>query len=625
MAFRINLSDGVDTINLFDGTDAQVREGGFGLPPPVSVTSFIGNPAFDGNRMARSRRGNRTLTISTKIVGSSLSDLKDNIRTINRLLNDAEKRTLLGYGSQVFLEYQWADTINESVFYDVLRGDLAMPAGFQSQPMQNGFTIIDARLTLTCKPYGRFTDINIAQETLENTSILQEAVSYKVSGNDTHELNAANDWEAQTFTVGASGITAIGASIQVFRGIADVPGNIDYEIYAVDGASQPTGGALASGQTSANAISDDNGVFNWLFCEFDLPVDLTAATEYALVIHGDDLAVAVNLFWKVDIAAGYADGNRVFSVDGGASWTDDLTDDFMFVILAQTTDANYQDIETDDTFGDVPAALFTKIAQTGATGTEKVWVAKRSGLRQKDKLWIDGIETSSQTDASPVNGTVTFSFPAPDVTLLVDAGVGNVATDTLIGRLNWTLNDLPRGQFRVLARINMSEVARQVIGFGWAYGDKTLTPVFPGDYKHASSDGVDEVIDFGVIDLPPIAESDIAISNSLELRLFCFNDDTLLNGTTYGWTVDWLFLLPIDEGVVILDAAAADVIGIDGITDPANVFIMDTEDRVEAFPDPTGRPFSLGREPTRIYVLRDDVRTVTFSQDLKYEARFMVI
>ncbi len=640
MAFRINLSNGVDTINLYDGTDSQVREGGFGLPPPASVTSFIGNPSFDGNRMARSRRGNRVITMSTKIVGSSLSDLKDNIRTINRLLNDAEKRVLQGYGSQVFLEYQWGDTINESVFYDVLRGDLAMPAGFQSQPMQGGFTILNARLSLICKPFGRFTNQNIAQATLENSQSEFTQQQNHITDNAEHLMNAANDWEAQTFTIGGSNKTIVAAAIKVRTLVGDNPGDIIFEIYAADGAHKPTGSALATGTTSGNNINKHTAstYASWLFCEFDSSVELTATNKYALVIHGAGIGAGDVLYWKADNAAGFANGQRAFSVDGGGSWTADATDDMDFAIFVAATDENFQDIETDNTFGDVPAALFQKIAQASATGTEKVWIAKRSGLRQLDDLWIEG-EDAVGNDLGGVNAVIVQNQPMFEDGISGDmffqgwhlSGVGTVAAGQPLTRWDWIINDVPRGQFRVLARVRtISDDANDFdhvgFGFGWSYGDKTYTPTTAqSEFFTVAANNTWQTLDLGVIDIPPIAESDIAITNLFTLQLFTQAIDALTQSENYRWNVDYIFLLPLDEGLVILDAAAADVIGIDSITDPANVFIMDTSNRIEDFPDPTGRPFMLGREPTRIYVLRDDVIGVTFASDIKYQSRFMVV
>ncbi len=481
MPYRIKLSDGVDTVNLYDGSDSQVREGAFGLPVPVPITSFIGNPTFDGNRLARSRRGNRTISMSVKIVGSSLSDLRANISTIHRLLDDAEKRNLSGYGSQLYLEYQWADNINESVFYDVLRGDLALPAGFQSVVLDGSFTVIDARLSLICKPFGRFIEQDIAQETLENEQ---------------------------------------------------------------DGA-----------------------------------------------------------------------------------------------------DVNYQDIAASNDKGDVPAKLYLKIAQTGATGSEKIWIAKRSGIRQTDDLFFQGEDEDSSDDLNyAACGPAVWTYSEPALAA-ASAGVYrrlafNFTTaacnasqkDKVLSRHNYIINDIPRGQFQVLVRVRVEATVgggpwqRMGWGFGWTYGDKSYTPsVALDEMKVLDAEATWQILDLGVFNIPPIAESDFAITNVYTMRIYMGGVGQLDNQTFYTWDLDYIFLLPIDEGVVIIDGvAAADIIAIDGITDPPNVFIIDAVDRIEDFPDYVGNPFKLGREGTRIYMIRDDVPAVTFQVDTKFRPRFMV-
>ena len=166
--FRLKLSDGTTTIDLYGGSDSVVRQGGLNMPPPKVKSSYVNNPFSDGGRLAASRYENRIITLNTKIWGSSLSDLKSNVRSILRLLNDAEKRALSGYGSQVYLEYQWGDTAGQSTFFDVLRGDLSMPKDYLSAPLSKGYYIPDAQITLVCKPFGRYSNQDINQDTLEN-------------------------------------------------------------------------------------------------------------------------------------------------------------------------------------------------------------------------------------------------------------------------------------------------------------------------------------------------------------------------------------------------------------------------------------------------------------------------
>lgn len=633
--YRIKLSDGVDTIDLYGGSDTIIRDAGFGLLPPNAVTSFIGNPTFDGNRLGRSRYGNRNINMTAKIVGTSVSDLKDNIRTVQRLLNDAQKRSLLGYGSQVFLEYQWGDTINDSVFYDVIRGDLSLPRGFQAVTMAVGFTVLDATLNLICKPFGRYIEQDITTETLENSqSAFEMQISFLVDDDGQHEMNHANDWECQTFTTDGA-FTAVAAAIKCYRSIGDTIGDITFAIYEADVAHLPEGSALATGTVSGNTINDDADILyvGWLFCEFTAGVALSATTEYALVVHGATLTATESLFWRVDSTKGYgADGQRAFSINGGTGWTADDTDDFLFAIYSATTDANYQDITTTAAYGDVPAGLYYRLVHS-ATGDGKIWIAKRSGLRQKDVLWIEGEDYSSTTDlVGATHVRMIHPIALDDISggMLMEVSLYNVAAgqdpNTAISRLNYVINDIPRGQFRVLVRCKASLVAIQSWGFGWSYGDKTYTPTEAnGEYYENATNATWGILDLGVLNIPPIAESDIAINNSFELRIFQYVTAGTDAGTHYDWFLDYIFLLPLDEGVVIIDdVGTGDVIASDAITDPPNVFILGSTNDIEDFPDYVGNPFSLGRESTRIYVLRDDTKMITFSSDVKYQPRFMV-
>lgn len=94
----------------------------------------------------------------------------------------------------------------------------------------------------------------------------------------------------------------------------------------------------------------------------------------------------------------------------------------------------------------------------------------------------------------------------------------------------------------------------------------------------------------------------------------------------YHWDIDYMFLLPIDEGVVIIDAVGVtDILAMDGITSPSNMLIISATGEVDDIPDYVGRPFDLGRESTRFYILRDDIKTATFASDVKYQPQFLVI
>ena len=70
--------------------------------------------------------------------------------------------------------------------------------------------------------------------------------------------------------------------------------------------------------------------------------------------------------------------------------------------------------------------------------------------------------------------------------------------------------------------------------------------------------------------------------------------------------------------------AADDIIAIDGWTDPPNVFKI-ASDKITDYPSYVGAPFLLGRDNTRIYILRDDAIAVTFTVDTNYQPRRLTI
>ena len=469
--FRLNISDGTTQVNLFSGTASFVREGGLSMPIPRVNASLIPYAFDDGVRLASAKYEDRTISIITKIKGTSLTDLKSNIRTINGLLNDAEKRTLSGQGAKVYLEYQWGDTAGQSTFFDILRGDLTMPADYLNTYLKD-FYIKDAVINLTCKPFGRYTNQTIAQDTLEN------------------EIAGAN------------------------------------------------------------------------LC--------------------------------------------------------------------------YTNISTSESYGDVPARLYAKIAQTGAIGTGTMWVAKRSGSRYQDNLWnqTENYSGTPNLYQAPVNFYKEADATMSGGTVLkIDCDIGSaIGGSSIIGRTDYNFSPIPEGQYRVLARTKGTSVIGNAMGnmawgFGWTYGNRTYIPsIAKGEYYSNATANVYQTLDLGVLNIPPIPKSDIALNNIFTLQLFATNRHTLSATGTASWFSDYLFLLPIDEGCVIAGSInPTDVLAIDGITESPEVYTLTTGGSISNYPDKRGSPFTLGRENTRLYVLKDDVKATTFAVDLQYQPLYLTI
>ena len=639
MAYTISLSDGTTTIDLYDGTDSRVREGGLNMPPPMVDASFISNPLYDGDRLARSRYGNREITLTIKIEGSSLSDLQTNIRSINRLLNDAEERTLLGYGSQVYLEYQWGEVGGASVYFDVLRGDLAMPHDYLSRVLSKHFDVINAQLRLTCKPFGRYTNQTIAQDTIQNSQSIYEPEIYYIAGDDTTQSFYGIFWLAQTFTtVGAFDIKAVAVKIYKFGTPGD---DLTVSIYDTT-AGEPSGNLLVSADISVADVAGSGTYIGYNMAIFSSPYSLSATHQYAIVLSSPSASAGKHYNWRYDNGdASFANGTRLDSSDSGGTWTNSATDDHLFVVYSAETDTNYQDITTTAAYGDVPAPFYLELGQASASGSKKIWVAKRSGARQTDDLWFEGEDYSSitETATSEANETLVATFGVETdasagmfAEKVIVAGATHHAANQDIGYWSYTISTVPKGQFRVLTRCRVitqdaNDFDHISFGVGWSYGDKTYAPTEANsEFYQCAANNTWEILDLGDIILPPIAESDIAGNNTLSLRIHHYITELLYTTEYYKWDMDYIFLIPIDEGLVIVDSiAAADVLGIDSISDPPNVFITEATPTIEDYPTKTGRPFTIGRESTRIYFLRDDDKLMTFTSDITYQPKFLII
>ena len=548
--FRIIISDGINSVDLKDGSDSFLVEGGMGLRRPRLNQSVITNPDSDGASLANAHFGERTITLTTKITGSSQDDLLANVRTINRLLEDAEARTLAGFGSQVFLEYQWGDTDNQSVFYDILRGDLVMPANFMQAMVGKSFVIPRAVITLTTQPYGRFTNQIESTSTLDNSQGARLIKNSLTTGDDASEGFDGTDWEGQTFTT-TEAYTAIGAAI--YGGVPALgndPNDITLALFAT-AAGLPTGAAIATATLNGVQVPGA-GRFGWFRLDFDASVALTDATLYALVAHKVSNGVDYN--WRNDSGGGVADGNAVTSANSGTDWASSAPADFLFAVYSADTKANYQDVTVAASYGDVQSRMAVEVCQNNATGSKKTWIAKRSGSRQSDDLWLEGEDWDSITNIiggahvlEDIGNEAVADNPSGDFanSLGVIPTGGAIAANSEVARFNFTITTLPRGQFRVLVRVktestNNADFDHMSWGFGYSYGGTTKTPTEANnEYFQVAADGTWEILDLGVLNIPPVAESDVADNASFELRIYQYATEQLTQNELYQWLSDY--------------------------------------------------------------------------------------
>lgn len=322
------------------------------------------------------------------------------------------------------------------------------------------------------------------------------------------------------------------------------------------------------------------------------------------------------------------------------------------VSLANEQDgANRNYLDFADIPGSLGAKLQLKIADSGGawSGSGKMWIAKRSGERRADNLFFQGEGGVAEVGDSPMESTG-------------KAGSGSSVADALASggraaRLEWrtnarfTLTDefalvghvrvsipgarLPRGLFRVLARcrpfahgIAYDESEAMGFALGWRIGARTKTPgksdaVYP---PSGADDPKWEIYDLGAIVVdPPVPPGYSA--PSFDLNVYGFHKGTrrfepYQRRCALRWDVDFVALLPVDEGAAIVNSVGADdTLLLDAMGDAPGVYIPDSSGAAREFADFAGAPFSIGPEDTRVYILRDDPgdpSAVGFSAAPKY-------
>ncbi len=270
-------------------------------------------------------------------------------------------------------------------------------------------------------------------------------------------------------------------------------------------------------------------------------------------------------------------------------------------------------------------------------GSKKMWITKRSGERRTDDLFLQGEEESSFTEGTnPGSSTPGFQDVFySDGGLAVSGTSGGQVSElkwqhdgaggsgwktgfNLVGDIQYDIagGSIPAGFYRVLARAatnsTIAGVAATNLGFalGWTFGAKSKTPV-DGDELYCSAFNQYEMLDLGELVLGPTATPDGFTAPTFSLKVRAVYEETVSNAATTGefasWKVDYIFLLPLDEGAAIVDSVqSADRILIDSLSDTPGVYLLNGSDVVQKFATFTGGPLDVGPEDTRIYVLRDD-------------------
>jgi len=156
-------------------------------------------------------------------------------------------------------------------------------------------------------------------------------------------LNAATDWAFQSFTTTIPySLTRI--DIYVGKGAGDNVGTISVELYAAS-AGEPTGSALATGSIDNADVPENGGAGpDWVTCTLSSSYNLSASTQYVIVLHGASLTAADSVYWSQDDdglgASDFAGGDAGWSINSGSSWSVDTTADYLFKAWGDTIPAS---------------------------------------------------------------------------------------------------------------------------------------------------------------------------------------------------------------------------------------------------------------------------------------------
>ena len=306
---------------------------------------------------------------------------------------------------------------------------------------------------------------------------------------------------------------------------------------------------------------------------------------------------------------------------------------------------NYADITGIE--GDVDAPCQLKLVPSGASGTAKVWIATRTGTRRTDTLWRQGESRDSfarqYTPRAPeqlVDSTQTIAGTSDGDAQRTRLGRADSRPVTLnrriYGRWRFAMSGPPKGLFRILGRVKATIVRPNSAAWsnmsfyaGWDAGGLSSTPRLGIDTKKPVADDTWTTIDFGELRIPATTDPDGQTLDAFNVDIFSAYETRGHVTLHYGradWSIDYLMLLPVDEGVAILDeVTTTDRILLDSESNHPQVYVMDSFDRIQKVANYVGRAPMLSVQDTRLYVLRDDAPAASYALSGDYTPRYWAL
>lgn len=636
MPFTYDLLNDDTTLSLNDGSAYKVLQNGFAAPPPARRMAMGGANLFrHGSDLLERKYENRQVTLRVQVLGATQNTLITNIQAIHDLLERAAEYSITGLGSQVKLRRQWNNATLTSDFL-VLEGVFTIDEGTSLHVVN---TNVIGTLTLLCQPF-----IEGAAETVEN--YIRDP-SFEVAG------TALADWTAYANGASAGSSTRVttdakygAASLQIERtGGADTNGLGRYQDITVVAAQVWSFGWWVKVTALANAKA--MGIVEWLdggsAVISTISVErTTTSTGYVLLSLANETApaLAVTARCRSEVRATSSGGTGTARFDGlmavkasslpttwasGREIRNHFDDDGQLHI-------NYLDIY--DMGGEVPAKLQIKLTEN--ENHAEIWAGARHAGRLDDTfIFIEGESGTVTSLAAPANFTLAPSGSSNTMGTASDGtnrhstitrdnvGAGSLPVDTYF-RHNFAITTLPKGQYRVLVRVNFEDGSAAIawaagdikFGMGWEYGavvllDKTNPDV--GGFVNYPDPETEQslILDLGTITIPPIKTPEGQTDATFTLHIF----EHVATARSFGnadfirFDIDYVLLQAVDMGSIYVEkTAGTDVVLLDSRSLPKGVWILNTSDVVQSFPsDQLGSSPEAHPDGSRVYFITQNV------------------
>ena len=610
MVWTLQMQEGTtSTLDLNDRVTYFLNRNGFMAPPPPERSAYGGANLFrHGADLIQRKFDNRSILLDCMIKGTNATALGTAVSDIWTILRKAEEYAKDGIGTQVQLKYQWEGAPNP-VYFNVINGIVDLGPELHSPYLSQGTRIPHANISLICEPFAVGT-----AETIEN--FLNDP-SFEIAG------SAFADWTRATSTGTISRSTAYSkygtASALIVRTGGTATQELNQESTAIGS------GTTASAMFWLRAINlgtsgDPAGT---TFVRLRMAYKNTAGTEAGNSV--SDITATGTAFSQVTVldfipaAHQGTVGTIKFAVQlaGGTGSGTIIVDGCLLVkgpsiptawVSGRNVRNHFDDngqahinyLDAYDVPGDVPA-----LAQIKATEIEShtdYWIGARHAGRQQDANIF--IEAESFTST----GTAVVAADASNGTLIRQVGIGSGGTigTAAASPVIWTfpIATPPRGIFRVLARANAQSTAgTRYLGVGYTYGGFTKDPSGTTDYvAMAHSDF--RIKDLGVLTIPPVVVPAATTIGTFTVRLAMFES----TGTVGTLNVDWVMLLPVDQGMAYCNKTnATDVIMVDSRTIPNSIYLLNSTDVLQSAPaNQVGESPQVHPKGSRYYMVSDD-------------------